>query len=115
MLGDAALPSQKLRVVLEYAHLSGLRCASELTVQRLTTLFLSVSEGAFAAKGMPASQKLSMTKHVKQEFKKMGDSTPLVYLVQLPSMPSQLAAEHPPSRFQDQASGAYEARLDLAR
>ena len=95
MLGDATIPSQKLRVVLEHAHVLGLRCASECTVQRITTLFLSVSEGALAAKGMPTFQKLSMTKHVKHELKKMGDNPPLVYMVQLPPMPSQLAAEHP--------------------
>ena len=75
MLVDATIPSQKLRVVLEHAHVLGLRCASDWIVQRITTLFLSVSEGALAAKGMPTSQNMSMTKHVKHELKKRWATT----------------------------------------
>ena len=95
LLDDAAVPSHKLRVVIEHAHFLGLRCASETTIQKLTALFLCVSEGPLVARAMAASQKLSMTRHLKQELKKLGDSPPLVYLLALPLLPSELATQHP--------------------
>ena len=95
MFGDAAVPSQKLHMMLEHCHALGLRCASEMTVQRLTTLFVCSSEGVLGAKAMQPSQKLAMTKHIKSELKKLGDGPSAVYLTVLPLMPSELEAGHP--------------------
>ena len=95
LLGEGASPSQKLSVVLEQAHVLGLRCASEPTVQRITTLYLCVTEGFLGAKGMAGSQKLAMVKHIKQQLKRLGDSPPAEFIEKLPVSPSKLQTDHP--------------------
>ena len=114
LLDNSAVPSQKLRSVLEHVHCLGLRCSSEMTIQRITCLYLMVSEGPIAAKAMGRAQKLAMTKHVKKELKRLGDLPPLAYVAELPSLPSVFLAEQPAmyaAAFKDQVPASM--RLDL--
>jgi len=94
-LQGSSVPSQKLAVVLQHAHCLGLRCSSESTIQRLTCLFLISTEGPIAAKAMSHASKLAMTRHVKRELKRIGDTPALAYIVELPSLPSDFASQHP--------------------
>lgn len=95
MASAEAAPTQKMRVLLEHPHALGLRCASESTIQRLTTLYLIVSEGEAGAKTTQATQKLAMTRHMKKELKALGNAPPLAYLVSLPHSPQELAQQQP--------------------
>lgn len=95
MLSDVATPAQKLQTLVEQPHSLGLRCASETTIQKLTTVYLCVSEGAVQAKALPVSTKLAMTRHIKGELKTLGDAPPQVFLQSLPPTPQQLQVEQP--------------------
>ena len=95
LLLGTSVPSHKLQMILNHVHCLGLCCASESTIQRLTTLFLCATEGPLAAKAMAHSQKLAMTQHLKREFKRIGDTPALTYQEKLHSLPSDFAAKHP--------------------
>ena len=94
MVGQEFGPQVKMRALFEHPYALGLRLASERTVQKLTTLYLCVTEGAQAV-AMHVSQKLACTKQIKRELKSSGNHPPLAFLKDLPLEPSALRANHP--------------------
>ena len=93
LLGDHG-PSQKLQVILLHLIVLGLRCPSETSVQRITTLYLLSCENPQQVKAMNATQKLAMVRHVKKQIKAMATPDPLAYLSVLPA-PSVMLSQHP--------------------
>ena len=72
VLLSQASSAQKAGVLLQQAHALGLRCAGEQTMQRLTTLYLLVTEGAEQAKVLPQASKLAVLAHLKNSSKRLG-------------------------------------------
>ena len=96
LLSDSIVPSQKLQAILQRAHDLGLRCASEQTIKRITTMFLIVAEGAERAQAIPSHQKLATTKLVKRELKALGDNPLATYIRVLPADVSTFRSQYQP-------------------
>ncbi len=94
LLSNTASSSEKMSLIIQHASVLGLRCPTEGTMQKLTTLYLLCAEGVGPTKAMLASQKLAMLKHMKKEVKALAKSNPLVYLQLLPQSPQLLLEEH---------------------
>lgn len=94
-LQSEASSSGKLSLILEHCASLGLRCPTETTAQRLTALFLTLTEGSMAAKAMHHSQKLSVLRFVKKSFKEVAKGEPLAFVPALPAVPSELEAAFP--------------------
>ena len=94
LLSESVMASQKLRTLLEQAHALGLRCASELTVKKLTAMFL-IAEGGPKAQSMPTSQKLATSRLMKKELKALGDSPVKAFIKTMPTDPAFFRTQHP--------------------
>ena len=89
------MPSQKSRTLLMQAHVLGLRCASELTMKKLTAVYLIAAEGGSKAQSMPNSQKLAASKLVKKELKALGGSAVATFIKTLPTYPAAVRSQSP--------------------
>lgn len=93
-LSENASSSLKLATMMDHLSKLGLRCPTEITMQRITGFFLMISEGVHESKCMSQQQKGAMLKHLKKEVKARCRSDPLDYVETLPVDSSVFAAEH---------------------